>query len=171
VISLSKKLGLGAAHLLSLCIVGAGLVSLFWIPHLDISTRSWGIGLHSGFLILASTVPREDDRDTSRIAFLGDRIRSESYDGYLFDPRTGSNTPVRTRRLKMPVAFVAVPLVFIGFAWQVRLFRRVGMKAKPGCCTHCLYDLRGNRSGRCPECGTSTSERVQSSVNSVSTNP
>jgi hypothetical protein len=24
----------------------------------------------------------------------------------------------------------------------------------PGCCPHCGYDLTGNVSGRCPECGT-----------------
>ena len=25
----------------------------------------------------------------------------------------------------------------------------------PGCCRRCAYDLRGNVSGRCPECGAS----------------
>ena len=29
-------------------------------------------------------------------------------------------------------------------------------RPKPGCCSSCGYDLTGNVSGRCPECGTGT---------------
>lgn len=31
--------------------------------------------------------------------------------------------------------------------------RSIGLKKSPGCCPQCNYDLRGNTSGVCPECG------------------
>ena len=52
--------------------------------------------------------------------------------------------------------FVCVPLwipfVLIGLptAW---LWRRDRRRPRPGCCAACGYDLTGNVSGRCPECG------------------
>ena len=36
--------------------------------------------------------------------------------------------------------------------FQARLLRRERLKR--GLCTHCGYELTGNRSGTCPECGT-----------------
>lgn len=34
--------------------------------------------------------------------------------------------------------------------WRIAAWHR---RRKPGCCTACGYDLTGNVSGRCPECG------------------
>lgn len=34
------------------------------------------------------------------------------------------------------------------------VLHRVCGRTADGCCGHCGYDLRGNQSGRCPECGT-----------------
>lgn len=50
--------------------------------------------------------------------------------------------------LWLPFVFVAVPIAFLW--WVDRL-------ALPGFCAACGYDLTGNVSGRCPECGTPTS--------------
>jgi hypothetical protein len=33
------------------------------------------------------------------------------------------------------------------------LLRRIHRRPRPGHCPHCGYDLRGNVSGVCPECG------------------
>jgi len=46
-----------------------------------------------------------------------------------------------------------IPFVLIGLptAW---LWRRDRRRPRPGCCAACGYDLTGNVSGRCPECGT-----------------
>jgi hypothetical protein len=35
---------------------------------------------------------------------------------------------------------------------------------KEGCCRNCGYDLTGNLSGRCPECGTLVTQRSRASV-------
>ena len=34
----------------------------------------------------------------------------------------------------------------------------------PWCCNHCGYDLTGNTSGRCPECGRPLSEEARSAI-------
>ncbi len=47
----------------------------------------------------------------------------------------------------LPVAFVWVLLAWL--AWRSR-----GTRVLPGHCAECRYDLTGNVSGRCPECGT-----------------
>lgn len=55
---------------------------------------------------------------------------------------------IRTR-VAAPVAmFLGYPVFTI---WRERRRRR---RRRPGCCVHCLYDLTGNESGVCPECGT-----------------
>jgi len=48
------------------------------------------------------------------------------------------------------VLLLAVPAVMF-----VRAMMRCLMFAKPGTCYRCGYDLTGNESGRCPECGNS----------------
>ena len=45
----------------------------------------------------------------------------------------------------LPLTLVAVPTLFLW--WKDRAL-------PPGLCTHCRYNLTGNTSGICPECGT-----------------
>lgn len=52
------------------------------------------------------------------------------------------------------LAFVAVALL------PVVLKTRVKMRRSRGLCIHCAYDLHGNVSGICPECGT----RIRQSI-------
>jgi hypothetical protein len=47
--------------------------------------------------------------------------------------------------LWIPLVVVAIPT---GFLW-----RRERKRPRPGHCPHCRYDLTGNVSGVCPECG------------------
>lgn len=49
--------------------------------------------------------------------------------------------------VKCPYWFVVVVCSILPALWLMR--RRVG----PGHCAHCAYDLTGNTSGVCPECG------------------
>ena len=42
----------------------------------------------------------------------------------------------------------------LGFCFGVRLARRINSESRPGHC-ECGYDLTGNVTGVCPECGTS----------------
>lgn len=47
--------------------------------------------------------------------------------------------------LWLPVILFGVPTAY--------LFIRDAVRGRPGHCTHCGYDLTGNTSGTCPECG------------------
>ena len=61
---------------------------------------------------------------------------------------TGPNVPFWLLAL-----LVGAPTVV---TWYRRPRRRVG-----GCCDNCGYDLTGNFSGRCPECGTPTARQLK----------
>lgn len=54
--------------------------------------------------------------------------------------------------------FVHLWLPFVLFAlypaWRFRGWLRKRSRIRLGLCETCGYDLRGNRSGRCPECGS-----------------
>jgi hypothetical protein len=71
-----------------------------------------------------------------------------------------------------PGAIVAIAVIswwvlVLAFAplpafWLVLFIRRARM-CKPGCCVRCGYNLTGNTSGVCPECGASLLERDMAS--------
>lgn len=81
------------------------------------------------------------------------RMPAEAFVAQEFTPAEAHASPVKIvgvrTRLAWPVAGLAIfPLVVFGRDW----YRR--WRIRPGYCRHCLYDLRGCVSGRCPECGT-----------------
>jgi rubrerythrin len=41
------------------------------------------------------------------------------------------------------------------------IIRRLRQRPKVGCCTACGYNLTGNTSGVCPECGTPSTAGVK----------
>lgn len=55
-----------------------------------------------------------------------------------------------------PLIGVALPLVFWGMTWLMlwAVARAWRLPTTPGKCPTCDYDLTGNTSGVCPECGT-----------------
>lgn len=67
---------------------------------------------------------------------------------------TGSaTTTINIHAYYIPLLFVTIVtlvLAILGF-WMSRA------RPQPGCCRKCGYDLRGNTSGRCPECGAEAS--------------
>ncbi|MBN1511548.1 MAG: hypothetical protein JXB13_05995 [Phycisphaerae bacterium] len=50
--------------------------------------------------------------------------------------------------------FWVIAAVVVGFAALVRFVPETRSTRGPNRCRHCDYDLTGNVSGRCPECGT-----------------
>ena len=57
--------------------------------------------------------------------------------------------------LGVPFAAIALLLAAAALWWSVT-YRARRQRALPGHCAHCGYNLRGNTTGRCPECGTAT---------------
>jgi len=60
------------------------------------------------------------------------------------------------RRPVTATVLLLVSLVYPAVAWEMRprgRWRRSTWPANPSACTRCGYDLTGNRSGACPECG------------------
>ena len=64
--------------------------------------------------------------------------------------------PYRTIALASGV----LPSVWLMLLW-VRRHRRRRYRARHGLCIHCGYDLQGNVSGVCPECGKSLGEGLR----------
>lgn len=62
--------------------------------------------------------------------------------------RSGSGPTIPMNHWFVPTYVIALPL--FGVALAPLLFRR---RPAAGCCRTCGYDLTGNVSGRCPECG------------------
>ena len=57
----------------------------------------------------------------------------------------------------LAVGIIPIPLAFhLAFLRVLRPFVR---RELPAHCRHCGYDLTGNRSGTCPECGTRAAAR------------
>lgn len=66
---------------------------------------------------------------------------------YLIDNHYGRKGTLET------YVFTVLPVVaVVGFAALIQ--RRRALFVPPGHCPHCRYDLTGNESGKCPECGT-----------------
>jgi hypothetical protein len=84
-------------------------------------------------------------------------MRFPGFSAGAFDAYT--DTPDRTR---MRYAEIAYPWLILIFApppilWFWRFNRR---RKLIGCCAVCTYDLTGNTSGVCPECGTPVARNV-----------
>ena len=63
---------------------------------------------------------------------------------------------------------VGIALLVVGFPtavlWRRQLQRLYHRRVQDGLCQHCEYDLRGNISGICPECGTPLTEEQRAAV-------
>jgi hypothetical protein len=81
-----------------------------------------------------------------------------------FGPLPGSTAPtIDVRGLRMGIGAPMTLLIAYPFIAFVRArYRRHRHKA--GHCPACEYDLTGNTSGVCPECGTPTDQPINYSI-------
>jgi len=154
-------------HLLAGAVVGfIGLLGLrscyrldelrLWItPRLQVSMGSGCGQMYLGVL------QREADTSADRISFHS--VTTFSYSGFRMEQES-KWTPrwlsVRTqgqlyRSLMFPIWQVAVIASFLYCTWAYYRMRR-RRRESLGRCGHCGYDLTGNVSGICPECGVPT---------------
>jgi hypothetical protein len=108
-------------------------------------THSYGVGMNSGGVIGFLQRQRPEYRDADPDDVWVDRF------GFRYVRVTG--TGLRRWNLVLPAWLVVAATAALPLAravWHVRAARR----RRPGHCPACGYDLTGNVSGVCPECGT-----------------
>jgi hypothetical protein len=102
-------------------------------------------GRAAGFRDVSSSYLRSHDLSLSRgeSAFVPDLIRP-------IRPVIGPISHILILPLWVPFVFLLIPTML--------LWRRDRQRPRPGFCQRCDYDLTGNVSGRCPECGLEIAE-------------
>jgi hypothetical protein len=78
------------------------------------------------------------------------------------DPNAATQFAIEFPIWSLASVFILLPLVWLANRCRKTLFRLVDRYRIPaGCCRHCGYDLTGNTSGVCPECGTPVRQRAE----------
>jgi hypothetical protein len=85
------------------------------------------------------------------------QIRTGAYVVNFRQPEMGVNGIGLPDPWVFPVDFAILPTIWL-INWG---FRRVRRPVQPGVCRKCGYNLTGNVSGVCPECGTVIGKVVQ----------
>jgi hypothetical protein len=142
-----------------------------WMPGAA-CVGNFGVGSRDGFLqFIAATRPVNGDGARWR---LGDKKRGvfvalapecewlPSISGAIV--WIGSN-PTPQNTLRVDVTYIPYALIVAASGSLALLSRRLTRRrTRPGCCARCGYELTGNRSGVCPECGTPTGARAGSAA-------
>ncbi|GJM25932.1 MAG: hypothetical protein DHS20C16_23470 [Phycisphaerae bacterium] len=142
--------------LLTILIMMTGLTLVSWgisFTYLSYNSHNYIWRLNNGTF---SRQLRAGSRERTGIIWYGydvARMNARQY-GYHLLPR-GKVKGALYPRYILPLWIPAV--VFGGLAMLVYApIRRQRKRQKMGWCTHCGYDLTGNESRVCPECGTNT---------------
>lgn len=69
---------------------------------------------------------------------------------------------------RIPSYVCAAPLMFLGVHWAVKLFKNRRLSERMIPCLKCAYELMGNSSGICPECGELVSPEQMEQIHAVS---
>ncbi|MDB5318451.1 MAG: hypothetical protein JWN40_82 [Phycisphaerales bacterium] len=155
-----RRFTLNAITVLSLVlcalVMGLGLTS----SSLDLS-RWYGTGIahvrvYRGAINFSTWDQPEQVGDTFGVS------RTSSWMGIHIRRADGINRANRELVVTIPlwlVAAIALPLPLLwAEVWRRQSGRKRGFLL--GLCTHCSYDLRGNVSGVCPECGIAITAKV-----------
>jgi hypothetical protein len=141
---ITKWVGVASCLLLVSSMIASFHSTISWTS----GTGRFGFGMRSGAFVLlwlpqvSQAQPRKHLTRGFSVTSHGWHFRSD----YLVMPRYESTTWATgvTVPLWLLLALLAVPVAFV---W------RRDRRAKPGHCEHCGYNLTGNVSGVCPECG------------------
>lgn len=142
-----SKVGL----ILALCIITCFLISLNW----DLGyINTFGISIENGAICIIPSVPEEIfslgglspgfsiDRVTSEVGWLTSLLFTDVY----WWPKTSKIGDMRFIYLPLWIPLIISLIPF--FVYQLKY------KTQRGYCKQCNYDLKGNESGSCPECGS-----------------
>ncbi len=156
-----------AAGALSCATLGAVLTS-FWIKCEYCWKPYHGVVLCDGFVVLiAPNAPHLEANVLYPLQSAGVSVQRNYYKPWSDGPLLG--WPRRIGIVVNLTGVVIPPWVVVGLpatlAWVLWLFDRTHHPA--GHCRRCGYDLTGNLSGRCPECGVaiSVSREVETGQN------
>ena len=167
------KFGLGASLALVLVSTGTLVLSLTTRPR---SVFSWPgqfwstIIIWNGRITLLEAVPGEGvDVDDTAMRAQADKYRqmidtpaARRFLGFYWhdismltlSAGTSAERPlIRHRRFDLPLWFPIAVSTLISVGLLIRPIRRRSYR-RQGRCSRCGYDLTGNESGTCPECGT-----------------
>jgi hypothetical protein len=139
---LSEEKAFAAAHLL-LC----GVVREYGDQH-DLDAWQPGPGVYFGGLHFKIRPDGKADYDPKQIPALREQWRR-----FLITPESSTSLSLH------PSFFLLLPLIWLWVRLAEAWARR--RERLKGCCPTCHYDLTGNSSGVCPECGTAVSEGVE----------
>jgi hypothetical protein len=129
-----------------LVIASAAAVCMWCVVFYDAST--WSIGISSGALWV--TWDRVPPRTARRFAVVPlRRDFPNQWIVYGLRPQGWGAVDAPTVRLRTVPLWILFVAIGLPTTWLWRLDRR---RPAPGAC-RCGYDLTGNTSGRCPECG------------------
>jgi hypothetical protein len=95
-------------------------------------------------------------RRLERRAQAGDQVAARERREYVLVAQQLFAQPGPRWSVHSPAWLVASLAAVLPAVWVYRMSRR--RRYPPGQCARCGYDLRGIAGGRCPECGTETSE-------------
>jgi hypothetical protein len=156
------------------CIVGLWVIGGFWGVALNVHRTTWSIEMSCSWGIAEISAFSANAETSVRSAVevhaysLSRREAELSARGLASDRhRYGFTMPfLRTGHGNQPLIFhIELPywlgLICVWAANDVRRYVRRYIFARPklGCCALCGYDLTGNTSGRCPECGHAAKNR------------
>ena len=113
---------------------GDGVFTIHYSPDLLYSGPYW---------LLGDYVVSLADEDSSKWGLTWPRISKT---------REGPNPVIRVFTIEIPLWMPTLTLALL----TVRSWRRSMRYPRPGCCRRCGYDLTGNTSGVCSECGAPT---------------
>lgn len=103
---------------------------------------------------LYQTFPKQRGERTWTKDFAGCRFRR------LIESNGNSGDSMLGVVIIVPAAYACVAFAVLPIAYAVRR-RRLRLAARKGLCRTCAYDLTGNVSGVCPECGAPIPKRME----------